>query len=212
MQWDVSMATDSDRSGERETPGDDRVRGGAAVANGRSREDKELKARSGAARMAETPAPGLGARPLEGRKSFFEIYKRTQGTHTRTGTAIGAGVIILAGADFLYGQLQFDTGTGWMSWLQIGIPLVVMVSLGLVLWWLVGVNRRTCDFMIATEGEMKKVSWSGRRELIGSTKVVILFTVALACVLFMVDVAFMAFFNAIGVLHGASVRELFFGQ
>jgi preprotein translocase subunit SecE len=62
------------------------------------------------------------------------------------------------------------------------------------------VNRKSSDFMIATEGEMKKVSWSSRREVIGSTKVVILFTIALACFLFVVDLAFQTLFSAIGVL------------
>ena len=83
---------------------------------------------------------------------------------------------------------------------------------GLLLWWVVGVHRKSCDFMIATEGEMKKVSWSSKRELIGSTKVVILFTAALATVLFMVDLIFMVFFNWIGVLRGASVSTMLFGK
>ena len=56
------------------------------------------------------------------------------------------------------------------------------------------------DFMIATEGEMKKVNWSTRREIIGSTKVVILFTVLLALLLFVVDLSFQALFSWIGVL------------
>jgi preprotein translocase SecE subunit len=54
--------------------------------------------------------------------------------------------------------------------------------------------------MIATEGEMKKVSWSSRRELIGSTKVVIVFTVAIAALLFVVDVGFVVLFGWLRVL------------
>jgi len=54
--------------------------------------------------------------------------------------------------------------------------------------------------MIATEGEMKKVSWSTRRELIGSTKVVIMFTIFLAVLLFFVDLGFQELFSRIGVL------------
>jgi preprotein translocase subunit SecE len=54
--------------------------------------------------------------------------------------------------------------------------------------------------MIATEGEMKKVSWSTKNEIIGSTKVVIMFTVLLALVLFVVDLAFQTMFSSIGVL------------
>ena len=54
--------------------------------------------------------------------------------------------------------------------------------------------------MIATEGEMKKVSWSTRQEIIGSTKVVIFTTIFLAMLLFLVDLCFMKFFQFIGVL------------
>ncbi len=54
--------------------------------------------------------------------------------------------------------------------------------------------------MIATEGEMKKVSWSTRRELLGSTKVVIALTVLMAVLLFVVDLMFQSLFSSIGVL------------
>ena len=36
------------------------------------------------------------------------------------------------------------------------------------------------DFLIATDSEMKKVNWTSRKELIGSTKVVILFMFLIA--------------------------------
>src|SRR3712207_7866772 len=36
------------------------------------------------------------------------------------------------------------------------------------------------DFLIATDSEMKKVNWTSRRELIGSTKVVIVFMFLIA--------------------------------
>lgn len=164
--------------------------------------------------MAESPAARGGPKGAEAPTPIFEAYKRNQGTYTRVGTAVGAGIIILAGGDFIYDQLGavFETGKALGQWLQIGIPLLVVLALAAVLWWVVGVNRKSCDFMIATEGEMKKVSWSSKRELIGSTKVVILFTLALAIVLFMVDLFFMVLFNWIGVLRGASVKEMLFGQ
>jgi len=54
--------------------------------------------------------------------------------------------------------------------------------------------------MIATEGEMKKVSWSTRHEVVGSTKVVIMFTLLLAVALFVVDLVFQRAFSWIGVL------------
>jgi len=161
--------------------------------------------------MAEIAKRGGGTKVAGSGKSFFDVYKRHQGTYTRTGTAVGAGVLILSGAHFLHQQLAFDEGSVLGNWLQIGVPALALLIFGLLLWWVVGNYRKTCDFMIATEGEMKKVSWSDRKELVGSTKVVILFTAALATLLFVVDLLFMTFFNAIGVLQGASPMETFFG-
>ena len=43
------------------------------------------------------------------------------------------------------------------------------------------------DFLIATDSEMKKVNWTTRAELIGSTKVVIIFMLLIAVLLFALD-------------------------
>jgi preprotein translocase SecE subunit len=62
-------------------------------------------------------------------------------------------------------------------------------------------NRPTnVDFLIATDSEMKKVNWTSRKELMGSTKVVILFMFIMASYLFLMDVLFGYFFYAIGVV------------
>jgi preprotein translocase subunit SecE len=163
-----------------------------------------------------TPAPKGGPRaaPRSERRSFFEIYKRGQGYFTRVGTAVGAGVLILAGADFLYRQLGvFESDAAWTLWVQVGVPVAVTVLFGLLLYWITGVKRSSCDFMIATEGEMKKVSWSTKRELIGSTKVVIVFSLLIAALLFVVDICFMTLFGAINVLKVApSLREMLTGN
>ncbi len=145
----------------------------------------------------------VGPVPLSAeRRSFFEIYKRGQGYHTRVGTAVGGGVLILAGGNFLYNQLDlFETQAAWTLWVQVGIPVAFVVILGLLLYWLAGVNRRTCDFMIATEGEMKKVSWSSKKELIGSTKVVIVFALLIAALLFVTDLLFIMIFSLLNVLR-----------
>ena len=46
------------------------------------------------------------------------------------------------------------------------------------------------DFLIATDSEMKKVNWTSKQELIGSTKVVIFFMFVIAAVLFLIDILF----------------------
>ncbi len=165
---------------------------------------------------ADTPSQvasaGAPARPAEARK-FFEVYKRGQGYYTRWGTVIGGAAIILAGMQFLYNELGawYRPDVDWTLYVRYGVPILFGVAAGLLLFWVTGSNRRACDFMIATEGEMKKVSWSSRREVIGSTKVVILFMVVMAIVLFVVDIAFMLFFSSIGVLKMPpdAIRNMF---
>ncbi len=46
------------------------------------------------------------------------------------------------------------------------------------------------DFLIATDSEMKKVNWTSRKELIGSSKVVILFMFFIAAYLFLNDIIY----------------------
>ena len=56
--------------------------------------------------------------------------------------------------------------------------------------------------MIAGEGEMKKVSWSSRKEVVGSTKVVIITTFLMAAVLYAVDWVFATLFAQFGIMGG----------
>ena len=144
------------------------------------------------------PAPPEPRGPGGG---LFKQYKPEQGKWTRLGTFVGLAAIVAWGGKFLYDRLQVYQGDLWWQLLiSTGIPIAFMVVLGIVSWWLAYGNRGSSDFMIATEGEMKKVSWSTRREIIGSTKVVILFTFLMALTLFIVDFGFQQFFHWIGVL------------
>lgn len=78
-----------------------------------------------------------------------------------------------------------------------------IILLGTVsIYWLVGIKHGAVDFLVATDGEMKKVNWSTRKEIIGSTQVVIVAAVLIAGILFVIDIAFSNFFKLIGVLEG----------
>jgi len=122
-----------------------------------------------------------------------EIYKKGQGKYTRLGTLIGVSIIAVAGAVKLSEVLGTQD-----PYVQYGVPAVVVLIVGLFVAWLI--NRpKTTDFMIATEGEMKKVSWSNRKEIVGSTKIVIVTTAILASVLFAVDILLILFFRWIGL-------------
>ena len=128
-------------------------------------------------------------------------YKPDQGRATRTGTFVGLALLIAWGAKFLNDRLAGYQGDEWWNLLITpGAAIAALVVFGAIAWRLSFVKRGPSDFMIATEGEMKKVSWSTRREVIGSTKVVILFTVLLAALLFVVDLVFQWLFQQLGVL------------
>ncbi len=127
----------------------------------------------------------------------LEIYKRGQGKYTRTVTFVAGMMVAGLLARFLWQQL--DTSTDMLS-LVYGLPVALFVIGSLLMFWIV--NRpSSADFMIATEGEMKKVSWSSKKEIIGGTKVVIATTLIMAALLRAVDVAFSLFFRSIGVLE-----------
>ena len=79
--------------------------------------------------------------------------------------------------------------------------LAVVFVLGGVFWFIMN-KPNVVDFMIATEAEMRKVNWPSKRELIGSTWVVICGTLLMAMLLFGVDIAFAWLFQNIGVLQG----------
>lgn len=125
-----------------------------------------------------------------------EIYKRGQGRYTRIITFLGVMLLVTIGAMRLSEELM----TLPLSPLvRYGLAAALVVVAAMVMFWIV--NRpRSADFMIATEGEMKKVSWSSRKEIIGSTKVVIITTLILTVILFAVDMLFTQLFVLIKVL------------
>ncbi|MBK7406552.1 MAG: preprotein translocase subunit SecE [Phycisphaerales bacterium] len=86
-------------------------------------------------------------------------------------------------------------------YVQGALAGVVMLGGALVIFWLVGTKPSTCEFLIQTDGEMKKVNWSTRREVLGSTWVVIGASVMIAAILYVVDLAFQWFFVSIDVLQ-----------
>jgi preprotein translocase subunit SecE len=127
----------------------------------------------------------------------FEIYKRGQGRYARTITFVAVVVVGLGGAMALSDKLAVYAPPV----VQFGVPAALLGVLGAFIFWMV--NRpKSADFLIATEGEMKKVSWSSRKEIVGSTKVVIIATFILAGLLYAVDAAFAMLFRAVGVMGG----------
>ena len=127
----------------------------------------------------------------------LSIYKPGQGYYTRMLTAIAAGTLVIAGVVWLWGQMQ---GLEQHVYYQVGVAIVLIGGIGALLWYLLN-KPRIADFMIATEAEMKKVNWPSRREIIGSTWVVICGVLMLAALLFLIDLAFGRLFLEIGILQ-----------
>ncbi len=123
----------------------------------------------------------------------MQIYRKTQGRWTRLGTVAGAGVLIVIGAWYTWHELPLGLGL-----YRAIIPLIIMLACFYVLLRVVN-SKRPADFMIATEGEMKKVSWSSKKEIIGSTKVVIVTLLIMGLVLFLVDLFFMRLMKFLNV-------------
>lgn len=130
----------------------------------------------------------------------LSIYKPGQGYWTRVLSAIGAGTIVLGGVLYLWGQMSVIFRENTLYW-QAGMAVSMIVVCGGIIYWLLN-KPRVADFMIAVEGEMKKVNWPTRREVLGSTTVVIAGTFMLAALLFLVDIFFAWLFTQIGVLAG----------
>ena len=121
----------------------------------------------------------------------FNIYKRGQGKYTRLCSAFAIAIIAGLGCLQLYKKLQAgDLG----QWVESMVPAGLFVVLALLIFWLVN-KPSLADFLIAAEGEMKKVSWSSRQEIAVSTFIVIMVVISMAVLLGTTDVAFRTLFT-----------------
>ena len=126
----------------------------------------------------------------------FKIYKRGQGYYTRLYSALIVFIIVAVGSYVLYGKLQTIDNI----WITTLVPTGVCLVIGLFLYWLVN-KPNVADFMISAEGEIKKVSWSSRREIIASTLVVISVVVMMATMLWTTDMLFSSLFMYVFKLY-----------
>jgi len=84
--------------------------------------------------------------------------------------------------------------------IAIATGAAVLVG-GAILIHLLTNKPKNADFLIATDSEMRKVNWTSRKELIGSTKVVIGFMFLIAFLLFAMDIIFGYAFYLMNVLY-----------
>jgi preprotein translocase subunit SecE len=121
----------------------------------------------------------------------FDIYKSGQGKNTRLFSAFSLAIVAGLGCLQLYKQLQaLEIG----MWVETLIPVGLFVGLAFLIFLVVN-KPKVADFMIASEGEMKKVSWSSRQEIIASTIIVIIVVLFVSVLLGATDLGFGMFFN-----------------
>jgi preprotein translocase SecE subunit len=150
----------------------------------------------------------MAARPGRDDGGFFTIRRRGQGKWTRLGTAIVSALIIVGTGLFIYNDVRANTGMTEKTALIVAAVFIMVMTL--VAFWLQN-TANNVSFLIDTDSEMKKVNWTTRKELIGSTKIVIGFMLIMAGMLFIVDIIFGYFFYFVGVLKfSPGIFDMFF--
>ena len=130
----------------------------------------------------------------------FQLYKSGQGRYLRGGTGVAAALVDLVFCYYLWTLLsRYLVENAYKPYLEYGIPAAVFAVLGVAVFFYVN-KPNVVDFLVATETEMKKVSWSSRAELVGSTAVVIVTVFALALFIYFADYIFIYVFkNGLGL-------------
>ena len=130
----------------------------------------------------------------------LSIYKPGQGYWTRVLSAVGSGVLVCVMLAWILDELAGIGDERTRRIVQSVVAVVVIGGAGAVGYWVMN-KVRIVDFLIATDSEMRKVNWPTRREITGSTWVVICGTLLMAALLWVVDMAFALLFQYIGILE-----------
>ena len=121
----------------------------------------------------------------------FDIYKRGQGKYTRLCSTFAAIIIAGLGCMRIYEKLhQNEIG----PWVETIIPAGLFLVLAIVVLYMIN-KPSIADFMIAAEGEIKKVTWAKRSEIAVSTFIVIGVVIIVAFILGFTDLAFRTGFS-----------------
>jgi len=123
----------------------------------------------------------------------FEICKRGQGKNARLWSGFAVATISALGCYRLFVKL---TSTVESLAFQMLVPVFVFAIIAAAIFWLAN-KPSLADFMISAEGEMKKVNWSTREEIVSSTIVVIVVLLFMAALLGVTDLCFQFLFSAI---------------
>jgi preprotein translocase subunit SecE len=148
----------------------------------------KVKDGSAAPRAAKVAKGGSSAdsksrfAPFLANLTHTSLYKPLQGKQARLWTAVGLGLIIVFGLYEVFQAIKDSSGNMMAS--------TVSGSIGAVLAWFTFRLLEFppfVEFLIATEAEMNKVSWTSREDLKRATTVVLVTVLLMAVFLFGVD-------------------------
>ena len=143
---------------------------------------------------------GTGENSLVGELLQTSVYKANQGRIVRQVTVVAIGLIVSLGVWRLYATLDGSSSSiddsVTRTAITVGVPAVILLA-GLWICYRLVNWPRFADFLIAVEAEMKKVTWPSRDEVKRASIVVIVTIAVLAISLFLFDVVWQTFFNAL---------------
>ena len=125
-------------------------------------------------------------------------YKPNQGWYARLWTGIALGTLLLVGLYRLFEYMKSATGNNPGA--RLGIPALIGAALGWLIYRVLHYPPFV-DFLIATEAEMNKVSWTSKSDLYRATTVVLVTVFLMSVYLFGVDYLWMTLLQLMGVLR-----------
>ena len=131
----------------------------------------------------------------EYRGGFFSIYKKGQGKWVRWGTVAAMAIVTVVGVLWLVSEPYMVNQNDLIKAAASAVWVLLLAGLT---FWMVNAPKMA-EFMIMTESEMRKVTWPSRKEVISSTRIVILITLILGLLLAAVDVGFVQLFHWMGL-------------
>ncbi len=102
----------------------------------------------------------------------MELYKKGQGNRARALVAVAAGLLVVFGVAEVFGTLLAPA-----NYIVSALIVILIGGSGIFLSFF---YKKTADFLIDTEAEMKKVAWPPWGEVKGSATVVISTVIVMA--------------------------------
>ncbi len=133
----------------------------------------------------------------------MEIYKKGQAKNYRVAFA---AILIITGMyaafswyKWLENDTLFDLPFLRIDWIGAAILLFAGIAAG---FYLAFANRKTVDYVVTTEEEMRKVTWPTKDELVSSSIIVVVVMVVLGIVTTVFDLAFVQVLNLLKKVIG----------